>query len=221
MTDNVRRFRWQRKAGETSAADLLRECGVKLTDRALWSTFQERFQGLIFLYLLRALRYRSIREDAAGIVPDLAQEVYLKLVQHDGRNLRSFRGDTEFSVMAFLAKISATVVQDYHRHSGREKRRGQVVSIDAIQAAEFGDRGIPELPEFDSNALSSILSWIDVERVVEGDPDRKNARRNALIFKLHYVDGFSSAEIARFPGFDLTQAGVGTVLGRLRKRIQE
>ena len=112
MTDNVRRFRWQQKAGETSAADLLRECGVKLTDRALWSTFQERFQGLIFLYLLRALRYRSIQEDAAGIVPDLAQEVYVKLVQHDGRILRSFRGDTEFSVMAFLAKISATVVQD-------------------------------------------------------------------------------------------------------------
>jgi DNA-directed RNA polymerase specialized sigma24 family protein len=112
--------------------------------------------------------------------------------------------------MAFLAKISATVVQDYYRHGGREKRRGQVVPIDAIK----------ESPEFDTNALGSILSWIDVERVVEGDPDKKNARRNAIIFKLHYVDGFSSAEIARFPGFDLTQAGVETVLGRLRKRIQ-
>jgi DNA-directed RNA polymerase specialized sigma24 family protein len=113
--------------------------------------------------------------------------------------------------MAFLAKISATVVQDHHRHGSREKRRGQVIPIDTVR----------ESPEFDSNALSSILSWIDVERIVEGDPDKKNARRNAIIFKLHYVDGFSSAEIARFPGFDLTQAGVETVLGRLRKRIQE
>jgi RNA polymerase sigma factor (sigma-70 family) len=220
MTDTVRRFRWH-KAGEAPAADLLRECGQKLTDRALWAKFQERFQGLIFLYLLRSLRFRSIREDAMGIVPDLAQEVYMKLVQHDGRILRSFRGETEYSVMAFLAKISANVVQDYHRRSGREKRRGQVISIDAVKDAEFGDRGVRESPEFDSNALSSILSWIDIERVIEGDPDRKNARRNALIFKLHYVDGFSSAEIARFPGFDLTQGGVETVLGRLRKRIQE
>jgi len=220
MTDTVRRFRWH-KDGEESAPDLLRECGQKLTDRALWAKFQDRFQGLIFLYLLRALHFRSIQEDATGIVPDLAQEVYMKLVQHDGRILRSFRGETEFSVMAFLAKISASVVQDYHRHKGREKRRGQVVSIDAVKAAEFGERGIRESPEFDPNALSSILSWIDIERVIDGDPDRKNAQRNALIFKLHYVDGFSSAEIARFPGFDLTAAGVETVLGRLRKRIQE
>jgi DNA-directed RNA polymerase specialized sigma24 family protein len=90
-----------------------------------------------------------------------------------------------------------------------------------VKAAEFGERSVQGSPEFDPNALSSILSWIDIERVIDGDPDRKNAQRNALIFKLHYVDGFSSAEIARFPGFDLTPAGVETVLGRLRKRIQE
>src|SRR5437763_10110776 len=101
MTDTVRRFRWH-KAGEASAADLLRECGEKLTDRALWTKFQERFQGLIFLYLMRSLRLRRIQDDAADLVPDLAQEVYLRLVQNDGRILRSFRGSTEFSVMAFL-----------------------------------------------------------------------------------------------------------------------
>jgi DNA-directed RNA polymerase specialized sigma24 family protein len=220
MKDTVRRFRWH-DDGEAPAGDLLRECGLKLTDRALWAKFQNRFQGLIFLYLLRALRYRTIQDDAADIVPDLAQEVYLRLVQHDGRTLRSFRGSTEFSVRAFLARISSTVVSDYHRPLSCDKRRGQVVPIDPARAAELTDKGSPESPEFDSNALRSILSWIDVERVVEGEPDRKDARRNALIFKLHYVDGFSSGEIAHFPGFELTKSGVETVLARLRKRIQE
>jgi hypothetical protein len=60
-----------------------------------------------------------------------------------------------------------------------------------------------------------------MERIVEGDPDRKNARRNALIFQLHYIAGFECGEIARFPGFELTEAGVQTILARLRKRIQE
>jgi DNA-directed RNA polymerase specialized sigma24 family protein len=220
MPDSVRRFPW-RNSRETSAAELLRECGEKLTDRALWTRFQERFQGLIFLYLLRALRFRSIQEDAADIVPDLAQEVYLRLVQNDGRILRSFRGTTEFSVMAFLSRISATVVQDHQRQLGSDKRRGQVVSIDRTKVAEFDEMAALDSPEFDRGTLSSILSWIDVERVVEGDPDRKNARRNALLFKLHYVDGFSSGEIARFPGFELTKSGVETILARLRKRIQE
>ena len=220
MTDSVRRFPWQR-AGETSAADLLRDCGEKLTDRALWTKFQERFQGLIFLYLLRSLRFRCIQDDAADVVPDLAQEVYLRLVQHDGRILRTFRGATEFSVMAFLARISATVVQDYQRQIGSTKRGGQVVSIDRTKVAEREETGASETSDLDSGAFSSILSWIDVERVVDADPDRKHAGRNALIFKLHYVDGFTSTEIAGFPGFELTKSGVDTILARLRKRIQE
>src|SRR5436189_5361607 len=115
MQDNVRRFPWK-KTGETGAADLVRECGEKLTDRALWTQFQERFQGLIFLYLMRSLHLQRIKDDADGIVPDLAQEVYLRLVQNDGRILRSFRGSTEFSVMAFLARISASVVHDHLRY---------------------------------------------------------------------------------------------------------
>ena len=220
MPDNIRRFRWQ-KTGETSAADLLRECGERLTDRVLWTKFQERFQGLIFLYLMRAMNLRRIQDDAADVVPDLAQEVYLRLVQHDGRILRGFRGTTEFSVMAFLARISASVVQDSQRAAGTDKRRGQVVPIETARAAELGGLRSAETPEFDSSQLGPILAWIDVQRIVEGDPDRKNAERNALIFKLHYIDGFQSGEIARFPGFELTKSGVETILARLRKRIQK
>jgi len=219
MPDTHGRFRWQ-KAGDTPAADLLRECGERLTDRVLWTRFQERFQGLIFLYLMRALRFRRIQDDMSDIVPDLAQEVYLRLVQHAGRILRSFRGTTEFSVMAFLARVSSSVVQDYQRQITSEKRRAQVIPIESARGGEVVARSV-ESPEFDSNALSSILSWIDIERIVEGDPDRKNARRNALIFKLHYIDGFEAAEIARFPGFELTKSGVETILARLRKRIQK
>ena len=153
MPDNVRRFPWKRR-GDTSAADLVRECGEKLTDRALWSHFQERFQGLIFLYLMRSLRLERIKDDGAGIVPDLAQDVYLKLVQHDGRVLRSFRGTTEFSVMAFLARISASVVQDHYRQGLSAKRRGQVIPIETAQA-EQGGKQSADSPEFDSSQLSA------------------------------------------------------------------
>jgi DNA-directed RNA polymerase specialized sigma24 family protein len=190
-----------------------------LTDRALWNRFQERFQGLIFLYLFRALHLRGIHEDTTGIVPDLAQEVYLRLVQHDGRNLRTFRGTTDFSAMAFLARISTSVVFDYLRAAASDKRHVQVVPLDRAREAERNDSA-SDSTEFEPGQLSSILSWIDIERIVEGDPDRKNARRNALIFKLHYIDGFQCGEIARFPGFELTKSGVETILARLRKRIQ-
>jgi RNA polymerase sigma factor (sigma-70 family) len=186
----------------------------------LWRQFQERFQGLIFTYVMRSLQLRRVQDDVADIVPDLAQEVYLRLVQNEGRALRLFKGTTEFSVRAFLARISASVVHDYQRHAARNKRGGQVIPIDSVGAAELS-RKSADVPEFDSSQLSAILAWIDMERIVEGDPDRKNARRNALIFQLHYIGGFESGEIARFPGFELTEAGVQTILARLRKRIQE
>src|SRR5215472_13306523 len=152
MPDNIRRFRW-RRADDTSAADLLRDCGEKLTDRALWAKFQERFQGLIFLYLMRAMRLRRIQDDAADVVPDLAQEVYLRLVQNDGRILQSFRGTTEFSVMAFLARIASSVVQDHQRAAASDKRRGQVVPIEAARAAEMSGTASTDSPEFDSTQL--------------------------------------------------------------------
>jgi hypothetical protein len=92
--DESSRFQWRETADDPPAADLLRECGQKLTNRAIWTKFQSRFQGLIFLYLMRALHYERIQEDVSGIVPDLAQEVYIHLVRRDGHALRSFRRRT-------------------------------------------------------------------------------------------------------------------------------
>jgi len=219
--DELSRFQRRESADDPPAADLLRECGQKLTNRAIWTKFQSRFQGLIFLYLMRALHYERIQEDVSGIVPDLAQEVYIHLVRRDGHALRSFRGTTEFSVMAFLARLCANVVSDHFQSQARLKRKGQVISIEDARTKEMKGDAVSRPAELDISSLSSILTWIDIERVVEGDSDQKNARRNALIFKLHHIDGFSAAEIARFAGFELTRGGVETVLTRLRKRIQE
>ena len=220
MLDNVRGFR-RKKSGEMSAPDLVRECGERLTDRELWLQFQARFQGLIFIYVMRSLRLSHIEEDVSGIVPDLTQDVYLKLVQHDGRVLRSFKGATEFSVRSFLGKVAESVVRDYQRSTMTDKRGAPVIPIDYVRAAESSGQKSADSSEFDSSQMSSILSWIDMERVVEGEPDQKNARRNALIFQLHYINGFESGEIANFPGFGLTKSGVQAILARLRQKIQE
>jgi RNA polymerase sigma factor (sigma-70 family) len=181
----------------------------------LWQKFQERFQRLIFMYLLRALRERRLNEEAADLVGDMAQDVYMRLVQNDGRMLRSFRGETDFSVMAFLGRVSVSVVSDHYRYQKAEKREAQVIPIDRSRPGEV----LPgEAVDFD---VSTVLAWIDVERLVDSDADRKNATRNVLIFKLHYVDGFTAAEIAQFPGFDLSESGIEVVLRKLKARLQK
>src|SRR5436309_7199211 len=157
MQENRKRFHWH-KTVETSAADLLRECGEKLTDRALWTEFQGRFQRLIFLYLMRALRLRRPQDDTCDVVPDLAQEVYLRLVQHDGRVLRSFRGTTEFSVLAFLGRISLSVVMDYQRQLATEKRRAPVVPTESIKGGDLTVSRSRVASECDWTWMAAILS---------------------------------------------------------------
>ena len=213
MEESVR-FRW-RSAGEISSAELVRQCGQKLGDRSLWELFQKRFQKLIFLYLMRALKFHSKRDDVAELVPELAQDVYLRLVQNKGSMLRTFRGDSDVSVAAFLARACGSVAIDHLRYSESLKRSGNVVSIE--EAKEVIDRSPRDHAQPNVDA---ILKWIDVEKLAANDPDQKNARRNAIIFKLHFIDGLTTEEIAEFPGFDLSERGVGSVITRLRKRIR-
>jgi RNA polymerase sigma factor (sigma-70 family) len=206
----------RRKPSEISSAELLRQCGQKLTDRALWEMFQERFQRLIFTYLYRALKYHSKTDDLIEVVNDLGQEVYVRLVQHNASLLRNFRGETDLSVAALLGRVCMSVVSDKLRRDGAARRMNNVVSISAAKELLESSRN-----ERDELNVSAILSWIDVERMVAADPDQKNAQRNALIFKLHYMDGLTTSEIASYPGFDLTESGVEAVLVRLRKRIKK
>ena len=136
MAREVRQLRPKELEGIASE-DLLRECGNRLTDPELWEEFQKRFQRRIFLYLLRACRISRGQQDALReVVLDLAQEVYVRLVKNDGRMLQTFRGQTEFSVKAFLARIAASVVSDHFRYQMAEKRQAQVISID--YAKEMG-----------------------------------------------------------------------------------
>ena len=214
--DHSVRFRW-RGASKISSAELLRECGQKLTDRNLWAIFQERFQRPIFLYLLRALKYHSKHEDVDQLVADLGQEVYVRLVQNEGRLLRSFRGDSDISVMGFFARVCAGVVTDHlRREFGKQRSRDNVVSIEEVREMAEARR-TPDRNELD---FESIISVIDMEKVIANDPDVKNGQRNALIFQLHYKDGLTAKEIAGFRVFDLNTSGVEAVLVRLRKRIR-
>jgi RNA polymerase sigma factor (sigma-70 family) len=216
MVPGAGRFNWLGPT-EVSAADLLRQCGEKLADRRLWEIFRKRFHRLIFVYLLRVLRHHSKRDDVQELVADLAQEVYVRLVRANGSMLRGFRGETDYSVTAFLARVCVSVVSDHFRQQEGTFRLAQ--NVISLEDAKDSMRRSGE--DHDELNVSAVLSWIDIQRVIESDPDQKNAQRNVLIFKLFYIDGLTAQEIAANPVFKLSESGVQGVLLRLRKRISE
>jgi len=216
MEDSVR-FRG-RTTSEISSAELVRQCGQKLADRHLWELFTKKFEKLIYLYLMRSLKFHSKRDDVAELIPELAQEVYIRLCHDQGIMMQEFRGENEFSVAAFFARVCSSVAIDHLRRNESKKRfPGNVVSIEEAREKEAYKVPGRDYSEFNEDA---ILKWIDVEKLAADDPDPKNAKRNAIIFKLHFIDGLTTEEIAGFPGFELTEKGVGSVITRLRKRIR-
>jgi len=106
-----------------------------------------------------------------------------------------------------------SVVSDHYRSQQAGKRQsGEVISI---------ERSRNERITSDDMDFSAVLSWIDVERLMESDSDRRNAARNVLIFKLHYVDGFTASEISQFPAFGLTESAIEVILKNLRLRLKK
>jgi RNA polymerase sigma factor (sigma-70 family) len=215
MTDTLR-FRRTETGDTLGSAELLRECGQRLTDPVLWKHFQDRFQKTILTLVMRVM-WNRFRNDCLDEACDLVQDIYLRMLDDNGRMLRSFRGDTDFSVRAFLARVVLNVVSDHYRSMEAEKRRP--ADIVSIEEARSQKKELPgEAVELD---VVSILSWIDVERLMETEPDRHKAARNVLIFKLFYIDGFTIKEISQFPAFGLKESSIDEVLMNMRALLKK
>ena len=161
---------------------------------------------------MRAVRKGERQEDTHALVRDLAQEVYIRLFENNGQLLRSFRGESPFSTLAFLARVCMNVSGDRHRHDHAQRRSADIISIDDA-------RGERESSLAQSNPASSTR-WADVERLIASDPDSSHPARNVLICKLHYLDQLSAEEIAQYPGFGLTANGVEAVIRRTREYLK-
>jgi RNA polymerase sigma factor (sigma-70 family) len=215
MTETLR-FRRADSGGRPSPPDLLRECGERLTDPLLWKEFQAQFHQLILRSVTRIM-WNRYRNDCLEEACDIAQDVYLRLLSNNGRLLRSFKGQTDLSARSFLSRVAVSVVSDHFRSQQADKRRpAEIISIE--EARQQGKTLPGEAADLD---IASILSWIDVERLMEAEPDRRHAARNVLICKLHYVDELTVSEIAEFPVFGLNRSAIGTVIQNMRSHLKK
>jgi RNA polymerase sigma factor (sigma-70 family) len=196
-----------------TACELITECAKRLQDAALWEEFYCRYKRKIVTYLWRAFRMSSGNSrDFVSHADDWVQEVFTKLLQNDGRIVRSFRGTTDVSVNAFLASIAVSIVSDQLRAHRAIRRRCQLVQFENVPEIQMPRTNT------DSN-VSALLDLLDLEKALKGDDQCKNPERDFLIFKLHFVEGLTAKEIAQIPRFNLTISGLEKVLNRLRSRL--
>ena len=189
--------------------ELLLECGAHPHDSELWEVFYTRYRRKITKYALHALRSYGPPNDSTQVA-DLVQEVFLELFLHEARVMRSFRGNTELSVHAFLSRVTAYTIADHFRNARATRRHAPTVPVEPSAVILCKD---------DALQRNSLVSVMDIERALLRDSRRHNSQRDRWIFTLHFVEGYTAKEIAAFPETRLTVSGIDKAITRIRSRL--
>jgi RNA polymerase sigma factor (sigma-70 family) len=192
---------------------LARRCALE-RDVAGWNELLQRHGARLERGVRRALR-RAGAEAGAESVAEQLQEVYCRLLEHEGRVLLRFRGSTHAELSAYLGRVAETVVVDRLRAARAVKRGGD--------RATRGAR--PELERAPANAESpeeSLLRrerrWVLLRRLrqlVRGP----GAGRALRVLRLALLEGWTSREISAAFGGAMAPASVDALLYRLRRRL--
>jgi RNA polymerase sigma factor (sigma-70 family) len=160
-----------------------------------WDEFLLRFDALVTNTARRVARRYT--RPYPELCDDLAQQVYLKLNDHEARVLRQFVPTHEGACFGFLKVVTANVVHDYFRSKTQDL-----------------PENLPEdLPDARQHQDPVLFREID-------DFLRREVRAlDRQIFWLHYRQGMTAGEIAAVPGVNLTIKGVESLLKRMRDLV--
>ena len=184
---------------DLSPEELIRVC-ADLRDAAAWSEFICRFHAAIYSAVLRTgRRYAQFHR---GLCDDLVQDTYLRLAARDARALRDFVPRREGSAQCYLRVIAARVTQDFCKKN--DFKYIQELPPDP-----------PDIP------VPAEAEWLALKAQIGAGLRKLATPRDCRIFRLHYLCGLTSAEIAAIPDIGLSLKGVESVLVRLKRSVQE
>ena len=196
--------------------ELLRRCAEEGGEQA-WNELIRQFGQHLRRTVRRSLRRSGLSLDADG-VEEMIQEVYCRLLEHDGRRLRQFRGNAEPSLAAYLAKIAESAVFDQVRHRRAAKRGGDRLIKKSLQAlaAQGFDLDAHDCPEQRAIDRDRVRHLIRKFRSAKGP---RNRGRDLRILRLALLEGWTSREIAAVLPEPRTSSSVDSLLYRLRQRL--
>ncbi len=144
-------------------------------DKRAWDAFVEVNARVIYWTAASVLRKR-IPHASEDAVRDVAQEVFLKLVQHDYQLLRSF-DPAKSSLRTWLAVVARSTTMDHLRREVRTTRDLVEAELEEIPAEPEAGDGSPDIP---LDVLSSRQRMV-LRMLYELDMDVRDVARNLNI----------------------------------------
>jgi RNA polymerase sigma factor (sigma-70 family) len=201
--------------------ELIRSC-CENNSSAAWRTFVIRFHQRIYSFILRDKKLRGLPNVDNSVTHDLMQDVYIRLLANDKRALRDLQDATEGEVLAFLACVARTTVSDYIRRVSSLKRAVPLVSleqdVDLAQGRDIALAGKESLPD---QALNERKTKEELYQLLLKTLKGGNARRDAVIFLLHAMDGLSAEEIVTLAAFNMTLPNIDKIIYRIKAHLRE
>ncbi len=139
----------------------------------------ERFYARVYRELEIVAQSHLRRQGPMTLIDpsSLVNEVYLRISRQE-----SLPGDGRGAFLAYASSVMRSVIVDYLRARGSERRGGDQVKVTLNTAVENRDTG-----EFDFDSLNSVLGAL--QRVDE---------RAHRVVEMRYFGGMEIEEIARF-----------------------
>jgi len=211
-----------------SHVELIRHC-VATGDEAGWNEFVRRFNRYVSLAVVRTLVQRGGRRTESldtGLVEDLVQDVYVRILESSRGALRSFRGSGDAAVFLYIARTAMSVVVDFLRRQGARKRESFVLSLDVSFESEDRDdvsmaqylassEPSPEERAIESARRRDVADAL--ARVLKG----RNAQRDLDIAQDYLFADLTIGEIAVREATRMRESSVKSSLVRTSAKLRE
>lgn len=191
--------------------DLLSRCAGDRRSPA-WRTLVADYGRYLELGVRRALRRFDLSPEPA-LIEDLVQEAYCRLLEDGGRRLRTFRGTVPAELGAWLRRLAERSALDHLRAAVAAKRGG-----DAKLVPHHTLEDDPSDPS--ASPLRRIEQRERLRHLVRRCREMPGGERGVRVLGLVLAAGWTSREVARASGGNLSTSGVDSMVYRLRRRLR-
>jgi hypothetical protein len=186
-----------------------------------WEAFAVRFAPALHRSARRALHQLGYPDgpDGPAGVEDLIQDSFCRLLEGGDERIGSLSRRTEGQVVAYLNRLVFSVAVDRWRAGAAGKRSGRR-GLPASHA-DLGEWMADACPDPETRLLAAERLRRLLGVALAANRDRRERRRNLVILRWAWVDGWSSREISGLLAGSISPSSIDTLLCRVRRRLEQ
>jgi len=181
------------------------------TDERAWREFYQRYHRPIVLSVGKAVRIVG-HPEGFGIVEDLAQEVYKKLIEKNCHALHVFKSEQEDGIFMYLKVIAIRVVlSDIARKKAKKRPPPNPPPPEGFDPPD--DNWLREME------LDDLVDDVDLclKKILQ---DSRHAERDMLLMSFFLYEQLRPAEIVSALHLELSAKRVANIIDDLLKELR-